>query len=594
MKINHLIYKAVLVTIFVYATLRAFFVTPLFDEAATFLHYIIPGNGWNPGEYADANNHILISLFGSFCLELGFDHPFFMRIPSLIGFLIYGFALHQLFVKQLKIPFAHLIVICTYSIPWVLEYGALARGYGFSIGCYIALIVLLIEFTKQTKIVHFLLFFTLAWLTILSSFTFTVPVFLLLVVSFVFMLSTLKTQSRKHIIYYFLLGGLFLAAYIPLFTRAMVLKESGALWWGSSIGLWDVTGTSISTIVLFSKHWLIRILLNAITLIAAILWINKLISTKPKEWFTNPFLWLNAYIFGLLLALIVLAKLFKMNYPMDRVGMYLVPLFVILFVFICTEIKQLKYATILLTFLPITFLVNANLKYTIFSPQDLVTDETYGEFKKITKKGGQASAEWMIYINYLYKSRTDKQKNIIALAPTYNQTDYFFNYLTKPSTLYNGYELSYIENHTQVGIYKKKAINPKQLIHTITIQPFIFEETENYFINLDSLDQALSTWSNKPFSFKIEGLFDMINSAQVLKLVVEATDNDGNQTTFSHTNLHHTFYPQKHFDFTLSSLTFQPLQLKNLKFRLENPFQKEINVKKLKVTFFNEGETYEF
>lgn len=585
MTFNQTIYKTSLLLLFIYAVCRALFVTPLFDEAATFVNYIVSGNGWNPDIYADANNHLLISIFGNFCLEFGLDHPIFMRLPSLIGFLLYGFALHQLFVNQLKVPFAKLIVVCTYAIPWILEYGALARGYGFAIGCYFMMIVVLIEIIKQSSVKLFLLFFALAWLTILSSFTFTVPVFLLLGISFVYILSTFKQQTKKRLILYFAIGCIFLVAYYPLFTRALVLKENGSLWWGSSVGLWEVTGQSISKIVLFSTHWMVRILLNIITITSFILWVRRLVQTNPKIWFKNPFLWIIAYTYGLLLSLIVLAKIFDMNYPMDRVGMYLVPLYIILFIFICKEIRILKWGILLLLFFPFTLFQNVSFKYTIFSPEDILTEETFKKLEEISKEGNQIAAEWMLYINHQYRSRFTDHKNIIPLANTKNQSDYFINYASNPKDTIEDYELVFLEQKTLVGIYKKKHLKPKKVVKTIEVNPIEFNDEAYFFYNSDS---TINEWLNKPFAIKLDGEFEMTEPVKTLKIHANATNELGEIVALYHTNLHSTYYPKKELAFTAYTLTFPAQKLSDIKIRIENPLQKKIKIKSLKIHLLNE------
>src|SRR5690606_26309953 len=127
-----------------------------------------------------------------------------------------------------------------------------------------------------------------------------------------------------------------------------------------------------------------------------------------------------------------------------------------------TEIRILKWGILLLLFFPFTLLQHVSLKYTIFSPEDILTEETFKKLEEISKEGNQIAAEWMLYINHQYSSRFTDHKNIIPLANAKNQSDYFINYDSNPKDTIEGYELVFLEQKTLVGIYKKKHLKPKK------------------------------------------------------------------------------------------------------------------------------------
>ena len=121
----------------------------------------------------------------------------------------------------MALKWGRFLVVCIVSVPWIIEYGALARGYGFSIAAWMWLIVLIVSFINKPCPWKLIAFYLLSWVGIFSSFTFTVPNFLLIGVLLVYMLTTFKQHSRKILIVYILSTTLFGLAYLPLFELSV-------------------------------------------------------------------------------------------------------------------------------------------------------------------------------------------------------------------------------------------------------------------------------------------------------------------------------------------------------------------------------------
>jgi len=275
-QIQKSIYWLFLALILGYTVFRAWKVSPLFDEVASFFVYFFGGHVWDEHTLIDANNHLLISYLGHFWFKNGFDSFFFYRLISVLGFLGYTLAWHVILVKQLALKWGRFLVVCVVAVPWIIEYGALARGYGFSIAAWMWLIILVVSFINKPCPWKIIAFYLLSWLGIFSSFTFTVPNFLLIGVLLVYILTTFKQHSRKIKIVYILSTALFGLAYLPFFELSLKLKESGSLWWGSTDGLWVVTGKSIAELVFFNTSIGVRILINSIFIFSLYTWIKSL------------------------------------------------------------------------------------------------------------------------------------------------------------------------------------------------------------------------------------------------------------------------------------------------------------------------------
>jgi len=107
-----------------------------------------------------------------------------------------------------------------------------------------------------------------------------------------------------------------------------LLKMGGALYYGSLDGLWEVTGKSLSSNVLFCSpevvcYILSLILILMLTYLFYAIKINGFWKQlKEKESIVSY------YLFGNLIAIVLLANFLLVNYPEDKVGMYLILLFI--------------------------------------------------------------------------------------------------------------------------------------------------------------------------------------------------------------------------------------------------------------------------
>ena len=121
------------------------------DEVATYLGYISSNvlAVFNFG--ASANNHFLNTLLAKFFTVLGGNHEWVLRIPNLLGYAIYllfSFLLLDRFIKN------KFIVVCGYLLlnanPYVLDFFALCRGYGLSIGFLMPALFFFVSFLDRT------------------------------------------------------------------------------------------------------------------------------------------------------------------------------------------------------------------------------------------------------------------------------------------------------------------------------------------------------------------------------------------------------------------------------------------------------------
>ena len=134
----------------IFEVLRAVRVPFTIDEASTYLNYL-SSNVLAVFDLNSANNHFLNTLLAKLAYMLGGSSEFVLRIPNLLGYLIYllfSFRILDRFVKN------KVIVICGYLLlnlnPYVLDFFSLCRGYGLSLGFLMAALFFFFSFLDKS------------------------------------------------------------------------------------------------------------------------------------------------------------------------------------------------------------------------------------------------------------------------------------------------------------------------------------------------------------------------------------------------------------------------------------------------------------
>lgn len=368
-----------------YLILRAWFVAPMHDEAATFLHYIEPGEIWGPTALKDANNHLLNSWLGRFIYLLG-GHSFFaLRLPALVAFALYFWTSHRL-VRNLSLGTYSLVVfLALNTIPWITDYFAYTRGYGLAIACFMAALASISGWLHSGSVKHYTWMIIAIYLAVFANLTYLVSSLLLVGFSLVYLLINWKTRNRLQRVLPFILSFAFFVALIPLIRFSFDLKEAGALYYGSLDGLWWVTGKSISHVVLFYDHNWLRYAYLLLGLIAALLLLNRWRTIGFRKFIGEESTWIACLIIGNLAAILFLAKVMQVNYPEDRAAMYLVPLCILGIAGSVYTVPKIRPVLHLFWIFPVLLLFKMNLHTSVFSPDDRMTEAFYTKATKDLK-----------------------------------------------------------------------------------------------------------------------------------------------------------------------------------------------------------------
>ncbi len=367
--------------IFTYLVIRSIFNEPLHDEVATFFNYIEGGRIFGEGVIQDAQNHLLNTYSARLMYLIFGDDFFFLRLPNLIAFVLYFVGIYQLCRCLVNVKHQILLLTALSTVSFMTEYFAYSRGYGMGISFLIWIIIYTREYLKEQSLRNALLVYVFAYLSLFSNLIFLGSALLAVLLILLFHAMNFSNLTFKQNLKFIVLHVGFMLSIVPFLWFAYVLKMGGALYYGSLKGFWEVTGKSLSKNVLFyDEDWLKYFILLCLFFFLVLLF------RLFKKMFWKQIIEVESivayYFFGNVFAIFLLANLFKVNYPEDRVGMYLIPLFILLFTFLISKFKQTKIFIFMLVFFPISFVLKMSIHSSIFLPEDRMTDIFYSKIRK--------------------------------------------------------------------------------------------------------------------------------------------------------------------------------------------------------------------
>lgn len=483
-----------------YAILRALLVEPLFDELATLYWYIQTGYLPGRGATMDANNHILNSLISNQFFRLFGDHFFVYRLFALLTFPIYFFSARKLLLKTAG-SLSILTFLALVSVHWIFDYFAFSRGYGPSLAFLMlafGFIQFWIENHKTTTFIGIILSFMIALLCNLSLF---IPLILLLFYLIIISVIQIRQFTRKQLLGFWIGTLCFLTFLIPVYIYIHKLKKAGALWWGNSDGLWEVTGKSISRNVLFTDNHSLKFIFLFLILILFFIFLNTWRKTGFVSFLQKTEFWIPVLLGTSLVSFILLAHFMKINYPMDRVGMYLVPLFILTFGILMEKHLFTKWSLLLLLWFPLSFVYKMNLNTSIFSPEDRIHKTFYQKIILEVPDSASISADYVSQASYAYLTRKEKIPHLAVdylAEDSLSKGDYHISWVEKLN--WPGYSCLFYDPINGTRLYKRTIPFKTQLILDTLIYP---KKSKESVIPL--MDFNLSSFTNQLIQTTVEG-----------------------------------------------------------------------------------------
>ena len=293
------------------------------DEATTYLNYV--RDSWtNVWSRYDPNNHVLYSLLAQFSVRAFHISEFSLRLPSVLAgfFLVFGF--HRVLIATVPSAIIRCIAVIGFSLaPLMLDFSIAARGYSLGL----ALLVWAIYFSISGRDVWAGVF---AGLSLATTLNLAFAVIALVVCPLILDRDGFLPRLRRCFAVAVPAAVVFMSLWGPLLLQ---LKTSHFY-----VGLPTITAAVYTlvalTVTVIPRHagWIgtgdgIRAI-QYIFLPALMIFIVAV--SARTFWREKPARRSLAPIFALLLsisALILSHFLFGLNYPDDRLGLYLFVLF---------------------------------------------------------------------------------------------------------------------------------------------------------------------------------------------------------------------------------------------------------------------------
>jgi hypothetical protein len=400
------------------------FVPPLHDEVATFFHYIETGNILNDNTIIDANNHLLNSFLSRFSYLIFGEHFWAYRLPNFLAFAIYFWSIVGI-LKILKSRIVYWVaLIALNSIPFLLEYFAMSRGYGLGMAFMLLSLYFMIKWIKHEKCLFLLICLSAALFSVFANLIF-INSFLLLIFYLVLALmarnEAMKTSVLKVNIL-IIVGATI--AFIPLVMFAFFLKNAGALYYGSLDGFWEVTGKSLSSHVFFTSNDVIKWAL-VFSVSGIVIWgLHFLFLYKWKKTIRSPRILSSYFFIGNVIITLILANVFNVNYPEDRAGIHFVLFFLLSLVFILDDLS-IPYLSLGLLFFPILLMFKLNLSRTVVTPDQTLSHNFYNEIRRglsVEERVQVYPTQSLIWAYYERSQETKILVNVVRAVDTMMQT----------------------------------------------------------------------------------------------------------------------------------------------------------------------------
>jgi hypothetical protein len=385
------IFLLISILVWIYLFIRAIYVPMAHDEIATFHYYIQTADFLPFVAHWDMNNHIVNSALGALFYSLFGLSPFVLRLPNLLMFPLFCFYLWKtgnLIPGRIAQRAFMLTLLLSHGF---LEFFSLSRGYGMSMAFLMPVLYHTIratgEFTTRRMLaaLDWGILATLANLALINTFVILCGWMLLLT-----WFSGKAEGLLRKLLNTLLLMGTGLPPLLFFTLISFKARELGLLYTGGSKGFFiDTVGTLLPKLT-----GLDNIVIYAVTallfLFAAGYAVFRMIRERSL---LLPGLVFFVFMCGNMLFYWLLNRFLHVNYPGDRVVIYLFPFFIGALCFFAGDLAERTshkaFLLILapLLFFPVHFVYSINLTHAEFYIEDPIPVSFYNAVKADHKAG---------------------------------------------------------------------------------------------------------------------------------------------------------------------------------------------------------------
>lgn len=367
-----------------YISYKAFHLSFTHDEAYTYTHYVHQA-------FMDiisyktpyTNNHILNTVLMKYSEVFFGSSELALRLPNILAFVIYSVFSVLLFYKycpKLILPFYLLMVLN----PYLLDFFALARGYGLSIGFLVmSLYYLCLYFTsKHNK--HLILFNAGAFLAVLSNFSLLNYYVAALITYNVVLYAVSKIDSSNSSYHFFKQNKINIASVIltgaVLYEPLRRISKMSLLDFGGKNGFMEDTVSTAVYSFFYEMHvpdFYMLLLKTAFTITVVLsLGLIVLKFIKKKSLFfvrKSPNILVNVILPSIILMTILQHLLLGNDFYIQRFALFFYPLYILNFVFLLSHFydsgfkKTIAISSVIVACL---FIYNLKLNYNLIYYKD--------------------------------------------------------------------------------------------------------------------------------------------------------------------------------------------------------------------------------
>lgn len=366
----HWLQAGLAVIVLVYVSVRLFTVPFTIDEAITFTQFVSKGLWWPDPVLFNANNHMLNTLLCIWSCKLFGLNEFALRLPNLLAASVYFFYAFA-WSERLTSGWSRLLLFIGLVSPhFLLDFFGLSRGYGLSMALILASWFHLGRWWQQTLVKDLVALLVFGALAAFANLSLLLPVLVGVgLVVLALLCDAIHTRAYRPFQWFLAIALGAMPLYL-LSSAAFLLKEGGHLYYGAGYGFWNVTAQSLMVAV-FGELETVMVYFAPVALIAA--WVLLLLS-----WIrSGQLLWRTGGAFLLLLMVVsvvghvVMNLLLDVNFPSDRVAIYLIPLSVLV-IMQAVEVSRMDSASrmlskglfVILWAIPVSSLPMINLTHT--------------------------------------------------------------------------------------------------------------------------------------------------------------------------------------------------------------------------------------
>jgi len=335
-----------------------------------------------------ANNHVLNTILIKALFSLGVSSLAIIRFPNVLSFVLYLYWGYKISSGKLS-SFAGLgcfaLLMCN---PFLLDFFGLARGYGLSLGFMMGALYSGVEFLESRSTWSLIKALLLASLSVCSLFS--MIYFwggLAATLTLICFLRRDRTALKKSIICCFIIGSTLLGCIaVPMFR----LRESGSLYYGGNNSFYSDTLVSLARYGLYSLDITPSVYLALNFCLGGGLLVSFISYLKDAAWGSLKNAFIGVSVLSVLL-IILAHHLAGVFYPINRVGLFLYPLFVFSLCFCLNDFRRYVRA-VTLSFILIVFTVNfiskGNFYRTALWSFDAHTEEILDQINEVGKQRG--------------------------------------------------------------------------------------------------------------------------------------------------------------------------------------------------------------